>query len=141
QTVRPERRDVAVALLADVSGSTDSWVSGSRRVIDVEREALVVVTHALAARGDPFAVYAFSGEGPGRVDVRVVKHFAEPAGAAVDRRIAGLHPERYTRMGAAFRHATARLMQQPARHRLLLVLSDGKPNDVDRYEGRYGVED
>ncbi len=141
QTVRPERRDVAVALLADVSGSTDSWVSGTRRVIDVEREALVVVAHALDALGDPFAIYAFSGEGPSRVDVRVVKGFAERAGLAVDRRIAALHPERYTRMGAACRHATARLMRQPARHRLLLVLSDGKPNDVDRYEGRYGVED
>jgi nitric oxide reductase NorD protein len=141
QTVRPERRDVAVALLADVSGSTDSWVSGSRRVIDVEREALIVVAHALEALGDPFAIYAFSGEGPARVDVRVVKSFHEHAGGAVDRRVAALHPERYTRMGAAFRHASARLIQQPARHRLLLVLSDGKPNDVDRYEGRYGIED
>lgn len=57
------------------------------------------------------------------------------------RRIASLEPEHYTRAGAALRHATATLMQQPAHHRLLLLLSDGKPNDIDDYEGRYGVED
>ena len=57
------------------------------------------------------------------------------------RRIAALEPETYTRAGAAIRHATASLMHQAARHRLLLMLSDGKPNDVDDYEGRYGVED
>ena len=56
-------------------------------------------------------------------------------------RIAALEPERYTRVGAALRHATAQLMQVRAAHRLLLLLSDGKPNDIDAYEGRYGVED
>src|SRR5690606_21941919 len=54
---------------------------------------------------------------------------------------AGLEPENYTRAGAAIRHATAALMQQPAEHRLLMLLSDGKPNDADRYDGVYGVED
>ena len=56
-------------------------------------------------------------------------------------RIAGLEPENYTRAGAALRHASNRLVQQTAQHRLLLMLSDGKPNDMDHYEGRYGVED
>src|SRR5690606_19434231 len=56
-------------------------------------------------------------------------------------RIAGLEPERYTRAGAAIRHSTALLMRRRAEHRLLLLLSDGKPNDVDEYEGRYGAED
>ena len=57
------------------------------------------------------------------------------------RRVAALEPDRYTRTGAAVRHATAELMQETAQHRLLLILSDGKPNDVDIYEGRYGIED
>ena len=141
QTIRPARRDVAIALLVDVSGSTDSWVSGESRVIDVEKEALLVVCAALEALGDPFAVLAFSGEGPEAVRILPLKSFAEPNGPQVHRRIAALEPERFTRMGTALRHTTARLMARPAEHRLLLLLSDGKPNDMDLYEGRYGVED
>lgn len=141
QTLRPARREMALALLVDVSGSTDSWVSGSRRVIDVEREALLLVCIALETMRERYAVQAFSGEGPGAVTVRSIKAFDEPHGEQVARRIAALEPERYTRVGAALRHASALLMREPARHRLLLLLSDGKPNDVDHYEGRYGVED
>lgn len=73
--------------------------------------------------------------------VRSVKSFDERYNEQVGRKIAGLEPERYTRAGAALRHATALLMQEPAERRLLLMLSDGKPNDVDDYEGRAGVED
>jgi nitric oxide reductase NorD protein len=141
QTLRPARREMALALLIDVSGSTDSWVSGNRRIIDVEREALLLVCIALETMRERYTVQAFSGEGPGAVTVRSVKAFDEHHGEQVSRRIAALEPERYTRVGAALRHASALLMREPARHRLLLLLSDGKPNDVDRYEGRYGVED
>jgi nitric oxide reductase NorD protein len=56
-------------------------------------------------------------------------------------RIAGLEPEGFTRAGAAIRHTTSVLGRQAARHRLLILLSDGRPNDVDEYEGRYGIED
>lgn len=135
------RRDLAVLLLIDVSGSTDGWVSSGRRVIDVEREALLLVCIALGAMGEPYAVQAFSGEGPQGVVVRRLKRFDEPDGSAVATRIAALEPDRSTRAGAAIRHASATLMRQPAAQRLLLLLSDGKPNDVDVYEGRYGVED
>ena len=132
---------MAIALLVDVSGSTDSWVAEDLRIVDVEKEALLVVCDALDALGDPYIMLAFSGEGPECVSVLPLKGFDERTGDVVRRRIAGLEPDRYTRMGTAIRHATARLMTKPARHRLLLVLSDGKPNDVDRYEGPYGVED
>jgi len=139
---RPLRRDVAIALLVDTSASTDGWVSGDRRIIDVEKEALLIVGEALAALGDRYAILSFSGQGPARVEVRIVKQFNEPAAlAGVDRRIAALEPAGYTRVGAAIRHATVGLTRQPTRHRLLLLLSDGRPNDVDQYEGRYGVED
>jgi nitric oxide reductase NorD protein len=141
EAVRPARRDVAIALLVDVSGSTDSWVTENLRVVDVEKEALLVVCDALDALGDPYTILAFSGEGPEAVSVLSLKGFDERSSVTIRRRIAALEPDRYTRMGAALRHATAQLMTKPARHRLLLVLSDGKPNDVDRYEGRYGVED
>ena len=117
-------------------------MSGDRRIIDVEKEALLVVSEALAALGEPHAILSFSGHGPARVDVRVLRRFDDRAGTGqVRRRIAGLEPEGYTRAGAALRHATSGLMRQPARHRLLLLLSDGRPNDVDLYEGRYGIED
>ncbi|MDF3030739.1 MAG: norD [Moraxellaceae bacterium] len=141
QHCRPARSDLALLLLIDVSGSTDGWVSRDLRVIDVEREALLLVSIALDGLGEPYAIHAFSGEGPGRVTVHPLKTFSEPHSAAVARRIAALEPEHYTRAGAALRHATATLMRQPAQHRLLLLLSDGKPNDIDDYEGRYGVED
>lgn len=62
ETQRQERRDLAVLVLVDVSGSTDGWISGQRRVIDVEREALLLVSHALDALGEPFSIQAFSGE-------------------------------------------------------------------------------
>ncbi|WP_324104207.1 nitric oxide reductase activation protein NorD [Noviherbaspirillum sp.] len=141
QTSRMIRRDMAIALLIDISGSTDGWISARRRIIDVEREALLLVCFALDGMNEPFAVHAFSGEGPGRVTLRTLKDFDEPHSDLVALRIAALEPERYTRAGAAIRHVTSTLMQQPARHRLLLLLSDGKPNDLDYYEGKYGVED
>ncbi len=138
---RPGKRNTAILLLIDISGSTDSWLSADQRIIDVEKEALLLVCAALERVGDPYAVQAFSGEGPQGVTITTVKTYREPYGSDVARRIAGLEPDRYTRAGAALRHATATLMQEPAQHRLLLLLSDGKPNDADRYEGRYGVED
>jgi nitric oxide reductase NorD protein len=138
---RAARRSLAIAVLIDVSASTDSWLAGSRRVIDVEKEALLVVGEALEWLGDRYALYAFSGEGPAGVEVQVVKAFSDRGGSLVHRRIERLEPDRYTRVGAAVRHATARLAAEPAERRLLLLLTDGRPNDVDQYEGRYGVED
>lgn len=141
QSIRPRRRDAALSLLVDCSASTDSWVVGKDRIIDVEKQALLVLCEALDALGDPYAISAFSGRGPLEVSVQALKRFDESYSLEVSKRISALHPDRYTRMGAALRHASAELAQRPARHRLLLVLSDGKPNDFDRYEGKYGVED
>ena len=141
QSVRPARRDVAIALLIDISGSTDGWVTQDLRIIDVEKEALLLVYRALMVLGDPFCIQAFSGEGPQNVALWSLKNFDESPGNLIECRIAALEPQRYTRAGAAIRHATALLNACPAQHRLLIMLSDGKPNDVDHYEGRYGVED
>jgi nitric oxide reductase NorD protein len=90
---------------------------------------------------DPFSVLSFSGESAAAVTLRTLKSFDEAYGATVASRIAALEPEAYTRAGAALRHASTLLMRQPVRQRLLLLLSDGKPNDIDQYEGRYGIED
>lgn len=141
QTRRTADRDLAIVLLIDVSGSTDSWVAENRRIIDVAREALLLVCIALESMGEPYAIHAFSGEGPDTVIVRELKNFDEPFSNDIALRISALEPEHYTRAGAAVRHASTALMRQPANHRLLLLLSDGKPNDKDDYQGQYGVED
>lgn len=141
QARRTAERNLAVTLLIDISGSTDSWVSTDKRIIDVEREALLLVSVALDSMGEPWSVQAFSGEGPDAVIVRQIKSFEESFSNEVALRISSLEPEHYTRAGTAIRHASRDLMTQPASHRLLLVLSDGKPNDRDLYEGQYGIED
>lgn len=137
---RNAERDLAVAILLDASLSTDSWVD-NRRVLDVEKEAVLCLAHGLAACGDAHAIFAFSSRKRRAVTVRTIKEFDEPLGAAVRRRLEALAPGDYTRMGAAVRHVAARLAGRGNRHRLLLLLTDGKPNDLDHYEGRYGVED
>lgn len=136
----PARRGVAITLLVDISGSTHETI-GKERIIDLEKVSLLLTSQALDALGDPYAVVTFSGKGPGNVRLRRVKDFAERNGEVVRRRIAALEPEGFTRLGAAVRHATALLSRTDAGHRLLLIISDGKPNDEDSYEGRYGVED
>lgn len=137
----PQRREVAVALLADASGSTDAWLHAGQRILDVEKDSLLVLSEALDALRARFAAFAFSGEGREHVSFTVLKRFDEPYAARVRLRVAALTADRSTRMGAAIRHATASLAREHARHRLLLLLSDGRPNDVDLYEGRYGIED
>lgn len=137
---RAVARDLSVAVLMDVSLSTDAWVD-NRRVLDVEKEALSVFLSGLAACGDENAVFTFTSRRRDWVRVQTVKDFDETFGPRVLRRIAALRPGYYTRIGAAVRHATAQLDKRPHRHRLLLLLTDGKPNDVDHYEGRFGIED
>lgn len=139
--VRPARRGIAIALLIDISGSTDEWIDARRRVIDVEKIALLLASEALDALGDLYAVLTFSGKGRANVRMRTIKAFDETNGAVVRGRIGALEPEGYTRAGAAIRHAAALLEKQPAAHRLLLIISDGKPNDTDHYQGLGGVED
>ena len=137
---RNDERDLAVAVLFDSSRSTESAVNG-QPVIAVAREALVALAHGLEACGDSVALYAFSSLRKERVFVDVCKSFDEPLGAKVDARIAALKPGFYTRLGAAMRHASFRLGERPNARKLLLVITDGKPNDLDHYEGRFGVED
>ncbi|MEM9632081.1 MAG: VWA domain-containing protein [Pseudomonadota bacterium] len=137
---RPEARDLAVSILLDVSRSTESAVTG-RAVIDIEREALTALAWGLNACGDDFAITAFSSLKRHRVYLQSCKRFNEPMSAMVEQRISGLKPGFYTRLGAAMRHASAELAEQSRKRKLLLVITDGKPNDLDHYEGRHGIED
>lgn len=136
-----QQRDLACLLLADLSLSTDAYASDHARVIDVIRDSLFLFSEALSATGDRFAMYGFSSLKRGNVRFNHLKSFNERYDSAVRGRIQAIKPGYYTRMGAAIRHATTLLVAQPQRQRLLLLLTDGKPNDLDRYEGRYGIED
>lgn len=138
---RRRGRDLACLLLADLSLSTEAWVGEEQRAIDVIRDALFLFSEALAASGDRFALYGFSSHRREAVYVHALKTFDEAYTPAVRGRIAAVRPGYYTRMGAAVRYATQQLARVQARERLLLLLTDGKPNDVDRYEGRFGIED
>jgi len=138
--MRPQGHDLAVTLLIDVSLSTDAWVD-DYRVLDVEKEALLVLAHGLSACGDHHSILTFTSRRRSWVRLETVKAFDEPMSAQVERRIGALKPGYYTRIGAAIRHAASELAAQPQRKKLLIVLTDGKPNDVDHYEGRFAVED
>ena len=140
RAARSQARDLAISVLMDTSRSTESAI-GDHMVIDVEREALAALAWGLDVLGDDLAIQTFSSLRRDRVYVLDVKGFDEKMGAGVEARISGLRPSFYTRLGAAIRHASHRLQARPNRHRLLLVITDGKPNDLDHYEGRHGIED
>lgn len=136
----PQVRDLAVSILLDISRSTEAAVGG-RTVLDIEREALIAMAWGLDDCGDDSAIHAFSSLRRDRVFLFECKTFGERMSAAAQARIAALRPGFYTRLGAPIRHLSAQLSEQARKRRLLLVITDGKPNDLDHYEGRYGVED
>jgi len=128
-----QRRDLAVALLLDVSGSTGNAPDGGghagRRVIDLEKRAALILGEGLAAIGDAFAVYGFSGNGRQSCDFFRYKDLDEPFEAAARRRLLAAQPTAFTRMGVAIRHCRSKLADWPARTKLLLLITDGKPED------------
>jgi nitric oxide reductase NorD protein len=129
-------RNIAAAFLVDMSGSTKGWVN------DAQREALVLMSEALEALGDRYAIYGFSGMTRKKCELFRIKQFDEPYNDAVRARISGIRPQDYTRMGFAVRHLTQLLLQTDAKTRLLITLSDGRPEDYnDNYRGEYGIED
>lgn len=136
-----QERDLACLLLADLSLSTDAWVNNHGRVIEVIRDSLFLFAETLAVTGDRFALYGFSSLKRQQVRVQRIKSFNERYTDSIRGRIHAIKPGYYTRMGAAVRYAAGVLNRQNAARRLLLLLTDGKPNDLDHYEGRYGIED
>jgi nitric oxide reductase NorD protein len=143
-------RDVAVSFLLDQSSSTartigrhplQPYTHPGRRIIEVEKEGLVLMSEALEAVGDPYSIYGFTSEGRRNVKFYVVKEFGEAYTEEVERRIGGITYQNNTRLGAAVRHAAAKLRAQEARTRLLIVLSDGRPYDHDYGDARYARDD
>jgi nitric oxide reductase NorD protein len=133
---RRTERNIAVAFMVDMSGSTKGWIN------EAEREALVLLCEALERLGDRYAIYGFSGITRKRCELFRIKTFDEPYNDEVKARISGIRAQEYTRMGFAIRHLTDLLKGVEARTKVLVTLSDGRPDDYfDVYRGQYGIED
>lgn len=140
-TYERKTRDMATLLLADISLSTEGGITQEVRIIDVIKDSLMVFSEALEKLEDKFAIYTFSSLQNKKVYFHIIKNFKDKYNDLIRGRIDTIKPEYYTRMGAAIREATKILDKQQSANKLLLIVSDGKPNDEDRYDGRYGIED
>ena len=140
-TYEKKTRDMATLLLADISLSTEGGITQEMRIIDVIKDSLMVFSEALEKLEDKFAIYTFSSLQNKKVYFNIIKNFKDSYDALIRGRIESIKPQYYTRMGAAIREATKILDKQESANKLLLIISDGKPNDEDRYDGRYGIED
>jgi hypothetical protein len=143
-------REVAVSFLLDMSSSTARTISRvpnkpytqpGQRIIDIEKEGLVLMSEALEAVGDNYAMQGFTSEGRRNVKFYVIKDFSEKYSPDVEKRIGGITYQNNTRLGAAIRHAMTRLAHQEERTKLLIILSDGRPYDHDYGDSRYARED
>ena len=144
------QRDVAVSLLLDQSSSTARTITRNplqpythpgRRIIEIEKEGLILMSEALEAVGDVYSIYGFTSEGRRNVKFYMVKDFDERYSEEIERRIGGISFQNNTRLGAAIRHASAKLQRQDARTKLLIILTDGRPYDHDYGDARYARED
>lgn len=142
ETTTLRNRDLSILLLLDVSESTKDFVAGSATsVFALERAAAALMAEAMTTVGDPFAVHAFCSNGRNDVRYYRVKDFITPFSNDAKLRLAGLRGGYSTRMGAAIRHAGADLARQLTHRRLLLIVTDGEPSDVDVPDRKYLVED
>jgi hypothetical protein len=145
-----KQRDVAVSLLLDQSSSTARTITRNplqpytypgRRIIEIEKEGLVLMSEALEAVGDVYSINGFTSEGRRNVKFYVVKDFDEKYSDEIEKRIGGITFQNNTRLGAAIRHAAAKLLRQESRTKLLIILTDGRPYDHDYGDARYARED
>ncbi|WP_171130318.1 MULTISPECIES: nitric oxide reductase activation protein NorD [unclassified Ruegeria] len=140
QSARQMDRDVSVAFLIDTSRSTEAAI-GDACVIDVARDTMAALAAGIDAAGDRCGIWGFSSLRRDRVFLTRCKGFEDPMSPAITANIGALKPGHYTRLGAAIRHVSAQLAEEPSVRKLLIVLTDGKPNDLDHYEGQHGIED
>ena len=142
-------RDISVMVLLDLSESTNEKVAGQDySVLELTRQACVLLSDAIAKIGDPFAIHGFCSDGRHNVDYYRFKDFDQPYNEIPKARLAGMTGQLSTRMGAAIRHAAHYLKLQRSAKKLLLVITDGEPADVDvrdpqylRYDTKKAVEE
>jgi nitric oxide reductase activation protein len=131
-------RDISVMVLLDLSESTNEKVNGQDySVLDLQRQATVLLADAIAKIGDPFAIHGFCSDGRHNVEYFRYKDFAQPYNDEAKARLSGMSGQLSTRMGAAIRHAGHYLKAQRSAKKLLLVLTDGEPADIDVRDPQY----
>jgi len=140
-TYEKKTRDISTLILADVSLSTEGGITQDVRIIDVIKDGIMVFSEALQRLNDRFAIYSFSSLQNKKVYFNIIKNFKDRYTPLIRGRIDSMQPYYYTRLGSAIRESSKILQKQQTSSRLLLIISDGKPNDEDRYDGRYGIED
>ncbi|MCD4667029.1 MAG: VWA domain-containing protein [Sulfurimonas sp.] len=140
-TYEKKTRDMATLILADVSLSTEGGITQDVRIIDVIKDGLIVFSEAMEKLEDKFAIYSFSSLQNKKVYFNIIKNFKDKYDDLIRGSIDAMQPYYYTRLGAAIRESAKILDKQQSANKLLLIISDGKPNDEDRYDGRYGIED
>ena len=141
RTTTSKHRDLAVLLLLDISELTrDRLVSGAS-ILDVERLAVAVLAEAMSALGDPFSMLAFASNGRDDVEMTTVKAFNEPYDRVCVGRLAALSSGLSTRLGTALRHAGELISHARSFRKLVIVLTDGEPSDIDVADPLELVED
>jgi nitric oxide reductase activation protein len=135
-----KERSVSAAFLLDMSGSTERRLKSGKSVLQIEKEALVLLSHAMDAVGDRFALYGFSGRGNEHVMFHILKNFQTQYKREIAFCIGNATPMGQNRDGAAIRHATANLACEIAKTKILIFISDGRPQD-DHYAGSYAMAD
>ncbi|WP_051332304.1 nitric oxide reductase activation protein NorD [Cucumibacter marinus] len=135
-------RDLSVLVLLDISESTKDIVTGTHStVFSAERAATALLAEAMAGLNDPFAIHAFCSDSRKELRYYRIKDFGERYGDDAKSRLAGLRPGLSTRMGAALRQAAHEIGGQLTHRRLVLVVTDGEPSDIDVSDRKYLVED
>jgi nitric oxide reductase NorD protein len=131
-------RDISVLVLLDLSSSANQGVPGQdHTVLQLTRNVCVLFAEAIEAVGDPLAIHGFNSRGRNDVDYYRLKDFNQPYDDEPKTRIAGMFADRSTRMGAAIRHATHHLNEQSSGKKLLMMITDGAPSDVDAPDRHY----
>ena len=136
---RKKNKDIAILVLLDLSLSSDGYAAGNR-VIDVEKEVSILFGEILHEFDIDFAIDGFYSKTRNFTTYLTLKDFNENWNSA-KHKIGAIEPNGYTRIGPALRHAGARLDQIDSKNKWIIVLSDGKPNDYDKYEGQHGIQD
>ncbi|MEO5584541.1 MAG: VWA domain-containing protein [Flavobacteriales bacterium] len=134
-----KEKDLSILLLLDVSLSSDGFAAG-KRVIDVEKEVSILFGEILDEFNIDFSIDSFYSKTRNYATYQTIKDFDEPWRTA-RYKVGAMEPSGYTRIGVALRHAGARMDQRDAKNKWVILISDGKPNDYDKYEGKYGIQD
>ncbi|MGD8784645.1 MAG: VWA domain-containing protein, partial [Thioalkalispiraceae bacterium] len=133
-----KNRDLAVVVLMDLSESTNEPIGGSdKTVLQLTKEAATLVATAISGIGDPFALHGFASDGRHDVQYYRFKDFNQHFDDEAKSRLAGMQGGLSTRMGAAMRHSCAHLLKQPERRKLLLIVTDGEPADIDERDPQH----